>query len=430
MTILEHLKAIRDIGVPVDMPPEESKYIRASNIIILGLIPLVMIFAFISLTSGMKIHFFAQISGIPFLLFLIYLNKIGRSTLARAVLMVAAVLTQIFVAAIGDKGDVGYYVFAPFNLAIIMIFSKKETKVMYGILILNIIGLVTALWLKSHLKPLYTLDPSELTTINRTIEIVILGSLIIIGLIVRSSILLAEQRTLEQKERTQEQKENFYSLTEKLKAYLPHQLVEKLVSDKSTVGPDYRRRRLTIFFSDVQGFTKWTDNLEPEEVRELLNNYLSEMSDIARKWGGTIDKFIGDCLMIFFGDPEYTNDKDHAIRCVKMAIEMQEKMNELRYGWRKMVYDEPLNIRIGINTGWATVGNFGSEDRLNYTALGSAVNLASRIESACTPDKITVSHTTYLLIEDEIVCEPKGTIDAKGFAEPVKIYEVVGLKKI
>ena len=93
-----------------------------------------------------------------------------------------------------------------------------------------------------------------------------------------------------------------------------------------------------------------------------------------------------------------------------------------------MAYDEPLNIRIGINTGWATVGNFGNEDRLNYTALGSAVNLASRIENACAPDKITVAHTTYLLIEDEIECEPKGEIEVKGFSEPVKIYEVLGEK--
>jgi len=155
---------------------------------------------------------------------------------------------------------------------------------MYAILFLNIISLATALWLKSHLQPLYTLEPSTLATLNRVIEIIILAVLITIGLIVRSSMLLAEQRTHEQKEQTREQKEKFYRLTEKLKAYLPHQLVEKLISDESTTGPDYRRKRLTIFFSDVQGFTKWTDRLEPDDVRELLNHYLTEMSHIADKW--------------------------------------------------------------------------------------------------------------------------------------------------
>jgi adenylate cyclase len=151
------------------------------------------------------------------------------------------------------------------------------------------------------------------------------------------------------------------------------------------------------------------------------------MSKIALKWGGTIDKFIGDQIMIFFGAPEFSSDKDHAVRCAKMAIEMQEKMKELRAGWEDLGFDEPLHIRIGISTGYATVGTFGSEDRLNYTILGSAVNLASRLEIACKQDCITISHVTYSLIKDEIECEPKGTIEVKGFNEPVKIYEIKGI---
>jgi len=146
------------------------------------------------------------------------------------------------------------------------------------------------------------------------------------------------------------------------------------------------------------------------------------------KWGGTIDKFIGDAIMIFFGAPEFTSDKDHAVRCVKMAMEMQEKMKDLRAEWEDLGHEEPLHIRIGINTGYATVGTFGSEERLDYTILGSSVNMASRLETACRPDGITVSHTTYSLIKNEIECDSKGSIEAKGFSEPVKIYEVVGLK--
>ena len=112
-----------------------------------------------------------------------------------------------------------------------------------------------------------------------------------------------------------------------------------------------------------------------------------------------------------------------------MALEMQEKMVPLRAKWEKVGYQEPLHIRIGINTGYATVGNFGSDDRLDYTALGSTVNLASRLETACEPDKVTVSHTTYSLIQDDIDCHPKGEVTVKGFTDPVKIYEVRGVKE-
>lgn len=217
-------------------------------------------------------------------------------------------------------------------------------------------------------------------------------------------------------------------LSNKLKVFLPQQFVKSLESGDADSAPDYERRKLTIFFSDVKGFTAWTDKLEPEDIRELLNQYLSEMSNIARKWGGTIDKFIGDAIMIFFGAPEFSSDKDHAVRCVKMAMEMQEKMKELRLEWADLGFDESLHIRIGINTGYATVGIFGSADRLNYTILGSSVNLASRIEIACQPDQITISHVTYSLIKNEIECEPKGTVEVKGVSEPVKIYEVRGVK--
>ena len=217
-------------------------------------------------------------------------------------------------------------------------------------------------------------------------------------------------------------------LSNKLKVFLPQQFVKALENGEADSAPDYERRKLTVFFSDVKGFTAWTDKLEPEDTREFLNQYLSEMSKIACRWGGTIDKFIGDAIMIFFGAPEFTSDKDHAVRCVKMAMEMQEKMRELRMEWEDLGYDEPLHIRIGINTGYATVGTFGSEDRLNYTIIGSSVNLAARLENACQPDRITIGHATYSLIKNEIGCEPKGTIEVKGFSEPIKIYEIKGIK--
>ena len=126
------------------------------------------------------------------------------------------------------------------------------------------------------------------------------------------------------------------------------------------------------------------------------------MSKISIKWGGTIDKFIGDAIMIFFGDPISKGVNLDAINCVSMALEMLEKLEELRQGWRKKGLALPLNARIGIHTGICTVGNFGSEDRLDYTVIGNGVNLASRLESNANPNTILVSEDTFLLIKDEI----------------------------
>ena len=115
--------------------------------------------------------------------------------------------------------------------------------------------------------------------------------------------LVARYSTIGAEDRLLESQKKIAGLTDKLKIYLPHQFVDSLAKGDRAAESDYKRRRLTIFFSDVRGFTAWTDKLEPEDTREILNQYLSEMSAIANKWGGTIDKFIGDAIMIFFGDP-------------------------------------------------------------------------------------------------------------------------------
>ena len=162
------------------------------------------------------------------------------------------------------------------------------------------------------------------------------------------------------------------------------------------------RKKLTIFFSDIKGFTEITDGMEPEELSSMLNEYITEMTKIAHRWQGTIDKFIGDAMMVFFGAPESTSDKDHAVRCVKMAMEMQDKMKELKDKWFQSGIDQPLEIRVGINTGITAVGNFGAEDRLSYTAIGGQVNLASRLEGLALPGGILVSHSTWAFLIDEI----------------------------
>ena len=352
------------------------------------------------------------------MLAVLVLSKTGRHSAAAMLFVTAVVFFQSFMTVFFDeKGALGYVNFIPMVIITILVFPPDKWKMMLAMVGFMSLWLIATMVAKNVVTPFYAQPQPNLAVYNNFLIIFSYCGMLILGLLSRAFITGSDVRL-----RSEQEKVN--RLSEKLRSYLPHQFVHTLSGEYGQPLPDYRRRRLTIFFSDIQGFTRWTDKLEPEEVREVLNHYLSEMCAIARKWGGTIDKFIGDAMMIFFGDPEYTDDRDHAVRCVKMALEMQAKMAELREGWRKQAYDDALHVRIGINTGWATVGNFGSEDRLNYTALGSAVNLASRIETACAPDRVTVSHTTFLLIQDAIPCEPKGEITVKGFTDSVKIYEV------
>jgi class 3 adenylate cyclase len=184
------------------------------------------------------------------------------------------------------------------------------------------------------------------------------------------------------------------------------------------------RRRLTIFFSDIRGFSATADRIEPEDLSEVLNDYFDEMVLIAEKYGATIDKFIGDGIMIFFGAPTGPHEPDHAVRAVRMAMEMQWSMQELRERWRRRGVEDPFEIRIGINTGVANVGAFGARGRMDYTAIGRQVNLAARLQVACDPSRILISHATWVLVREAIQCEPKGEIEVKGFHHPVRVYEV------
>ena len=198
--------------------------------------------------------------------------------------------------------------------------------------------------------------------------------------------------------KVEERTAELVELSKKLAKYFSPQVYDSIFSGKLDVTIKTQRKQLTIFFSDLQGFTELTERLEPEVLTQLLTNYLTEMSKIATKWGGTIDKFIGDAILVFFGDPKTQGKEEDAVSCVSMAIEMLEKLNSLRITWRKKGLAKPLNARIGIHTGVCTVGNFGSEDRLDYTIIGNGVNLASRLETSSEVNKILLSEDTYLLV--------------------------------
>ena len=214
-------------------------------------------------------------------------------------------------------------------------------------------------------------------------------------------------------------------LSTKLSKYLSPQVYSSIFAGQRSVEIASSRKKLTVFFSDIADFTATTDDLESEELTALLNRYLTEMSRIALEHGATIDKYVGDAILAFFGDPETRGVKEDAVACVDMAIAMQRRMRDLQAEWRDAGLEKPFQLRIGINTGYCTVGNFGSEDRMDYTIIGGEVNLAARLQSHAGLGGILLSHETYSLVKDQVVAEEQDPMQVKGFAKPVRNYGIL-----
>jgi adenylate cyclase len=216
------------------------------------------------------------------------------------------------------------------------------------------------------------------------------------------------------------------ALSSKLSKYLSPQVYESIFKGAQTVEISAKRKKLTVFFSDIAGFTETTDQLEAEELTDVLNQYLTEMSKIALAHGATIDKYIGDAMLLFFGDPETRGAQEDAKACVTMAIAMQRRMRELEQEWRARGFERPFRMRIGISTGFATVGNFGSRDRMDYTIYGNQVNLAARLQSAAEPGGILLSYETNALVQGIVLTEEYPPMTVKGFVRPINVYKVLG----
>lgn len=218
-------------------------------------------------------------------------------------------------------------------------------------------------------------------------------------------------------------------LSDQVSRYVAPQIWDSIFTGRREAKLETQRKKLVVFFSDIVGFSSLSEQMEADSFTDLLNGYLTEMSQIALKYGGTIDKFIGDGIMIFFGDPKSKGTKRDALACVAMAIEMRRHMLKMRKQWSEQGMMAPLQIRMGINTGYCTVGNFGTETRMDYTIIGKEVNLASRLESQADAGEILISHETYSLIKDKIMCRQRGTAMVKGFRDPVPLYQVVDYRR-
>jgi adenylate cyclase len=211
------------------------------------------------------------------------------------------------------------------------------------------------------------------------------------------------------------------SLSVKLSKYLSPQVYASIFAGSRDVELATERKRLTVFFSDIKDFTATTADMQPEDLTAMLNRYFTAMSKIALAHGAHIDKFIGDAMLMFFGDPETKGAEEDARACVRMAVAMQRQMVELQQEWRASGFERPFEMRVGINTGYCNVGNFGSDDRMDYTIIGAEVNLAARIEAAADPGGILISYPTWALVRDIVRAEERDSIAAKGIRREVRV---------
>ena len=210
----------------------------------------------------------------------------------------------------------------------------------------------------------------------------------------------------------------------RLKRYLSPQVAEAVLKKDDDSLFKTHRREITVVFLDLRGFTAFSDSAEPEEIMELLRSYHAEMGKLVFKFEGTLERFAGDGIMIFFNDP--LPCEDHAERAVRMAVEMRSKAQELRAGWLKRGYD--LDLGIGFVSSYATLGNIGFEGRMDYGAVGNVTNLASRLCDEARGGQILTNQKTLSKVEHLVESEPLTELNLKGFARPVGTFNIVRMK--
>lgn len=218
--------------------------------------------------------------------------------------------------------------------------------------------------------------------------------------------------------------ERHAALAERLARYLPPAVHRVAFDQEGGTVSGSQRRWLTVCFADLAGFTALTDVAESEEVVAMLDDFYTAMAEAALACGGTLDKFIGDAVMVFFGEPASLGRERDAQACIAMAAEMQARFAGLRRRWLGGGISRELGLRIGVHSGWCTVGSFGKAARMEYTVIGATVNAASRLESAAVPGQILLSRNTWLLLgSGGRQCRRLGPISAKGFAAPIEVFE-------
>jgi len=207
-----------------------------------------------------------------------------------------------------------------------------------------------------------------------------------------------------------------------IRRYAPPAVADRLERGDTTVDSP-QRRRVTIFFADVVGFTTLADRLDPEALAEIMNEYLGSVAQIVESHGGTLNEFAGDGVMAIFGAPDELEPRDQVRSALQAARELQDSLPIWSQQWYPLGIDQDLQARIGINTGVVSVGTFGSAVRATYTGIGLQTNIAARIQAQCTPGSVLLSKTSWHLISDSITCEQRGEVEVKGVHFPIAMFE-------
>jgi adenylate cyclase len=213
--------------------------------------------------------------------------------------------------------------------------------------------------------------------------------------------------------------------TGELKRFMPHQVAEGLLAGQLRSSEGFERRKLTLLFTDMVGFTDLSDSLEPEELSEVLNEYLQEMTAVAVAHGGTLDNYIGDGVMVIFGAPRRADEQVQAWAAIQAAFEMKRRSEELAEAIRARGIPADLRIRVGVNTGHCTVGVFGSDLLRAYKAVGFPVNVTARLQAEAEPGTILCGFRTYALVKDRVRAESREPLSLKGAARPVEAWEIL-----
>jgi adenylate cyclase len=215
--------------------------------------------------------------------------------------------------------------------------------------------------------------------------------------------------------------------TGELARFLPQQVAEGLLRGRLDAEEPFERRRITVLFADMVGFTDLSESLEPEELAEVLNGYLREMTAAVIGHGGSLDNFIGDGVMAMFGAPQALPEADQAWAAVRAAMAMRERCHALAASLRERGIPADPEIRVGLNTAHCTVGVFGSDVMRAYKAVGFGVNVAARLQTAADPGSILCGFRTYALVKDRVTAEERGALTVKGAVRPVEAWEITGL---